>query len=211
MSIASIGSRDAAYSALLSSRLQAQGLSSQKTALVLGDAKVALEKVQAVRSGPPDKAAIRDALESRIAADVASGKLTAEDAKTVKATLDQIDPKGPPDPQPQGPGGHGDEGGGGKGGGPHGGGGQGGGEANKTELSETVTVTGKLKKTTILYTDGTSETTSKVLTDSAKDSRYIKSPVFDLMKASSETTDADSSTRNYLSTLDPGSLFSFTV
>ena len=41
MSIASIGSRDAAYSALLSSRLQAQGLSSQKTALVLGDAKVA--------------------------------------------------------------------------------------------------------------------------------------------------------------------------
>ena len=210
MSIASIGSRDAAYSALLSSRLQAQGLSSQKTALVLGDAKVALEKVQAVRSGPPDKAAIRDALESRIAADVASGKLTAEDAKTVKATLDQIDPKGSPDPQPQGPGGHGDEGGGGKGGGPHGGGG-GDGSANKTELSETVTVTGKLKKTTILYTDGTSESTTKVLSDSAKDSKYVKSPVFDLMKASSETTDADSSTRNYLSTLDPGSLFSFTV
>ena len=210
MSIASIGSRDAAYSALLSSRLQAQGLSSQKTALVLGDAKVALEKVQAVRSGPPDKAAIRDALESRIAADVASGKLTAEDAKTVKATLDQIDPKGPPDPQPQGPGGHGDEGGGGKGGGPHGGGG-GDGSANKTELSETVTVTGKLKKTTTLYTDGTSESTTKVLSDSAKDSKYVKSPVFDLMKASSETTDADSSTRNYLSTLDPGSLFSFTV
>ena len=207
MSIASIGSRDAAYSALLSSRLQAQGLSSQKTALVLGDAKVALEKVQAVRSGPPDKAAIRDALESRIAADVASGKLTEEDAKTVNATLDQIDPNGPPDRQAQGPEGHGGQG---KGGGPHGGGG-GDGSANKTELSETVTVTGKLKKTTILYTDGTSESTTKVLSDSAKDSKYVKSPVYDLMKASAETTGADAKTRNYLSTLDPGSLFSFTV
>jgi hypothetical protein len=207
MSVASIGTRDAAYSALLSSQLQARGLSAQKTALVLGDAKVALEKVQAVRNGPPDKAAIRDALESRIAADVASGKLTEEDAKTVNATLDQIDPKSPPDQQPQGPAGHG-----GKGGGPHGGGGEGGGgAANKTELSETVTVTGKLKKTTILYTDGTSESTTTVLTDSVKDSKYIKSPVYDLMKASAETTGADAKTRNYLSTLDPGSLFNFTV
>lgn len=208
MSIASIGSRDATYSALLSSRLQSQGLSAQKTAVVLGDAKFALEKVQAVRKGPVDKAAIRDALESRIAADVASGKLTEDDAKTVHATLDQIDPNAPTDHQPQGPDDH--KGGGGKGGG-HGGGGEGGGSANKTELSESVTVTGKLKKTTILYTDGTSETTTKVLSDSAKDSKYIKSPVYDLMKASAETMGAGDKTRNYLATLDPGSLFSFTV
>jgi hypothetical protein len=205
MSIASVGSRDAAYSALLSSRLQAQGLSAQKTALVLGDAKVALEKVQSVRGGPPDKAAIRDALESRIAADVASGKLTEADAKTVNDTLDQIDPQSPPPAHPQDAGGH-------KGGGPHGGGGEGGGgSANKTELSETVTVTGKLKKTTILYTDGTSESTTTVLSDSAKDSKYVKSPVYDLMKASAETNAAADKTRNYLATLDPGSLFSFTV
>jgi hypothetical protein len=205
MSIASVGSRDAAYSALLSSRLQAQGLSAQKTALVLGDAKVALEKIQSVRGGPPDKAAIRDALESRIAADVASGKLTEADAKTVNDTLDQIDPQSPPPAHPQDAGGH-------KGGGPHGGGGEGGGgSANKTELSETVTVTGKLKKTTILYTDGTSESTTTVLSDSAKDSKYVKSPVYDLMKASAETNAAADKTRNYLATLDPGSLFSFTV
>jgi len=205
MSIASVGSRDAAYSALLSSRLQAQGLSAQKTALVLGDAKVALEKIQSVRGGPPDKAAIRDALESRIAADVASGKLTEADAKTVNNTLDQIDPQSPPPAHPQDAGGH-------KGGGPHGGGGEGGGgSANKTELSETVTVTGKLKKTTILYTDGTSESTTTVLSDSAKDSKYVKSPVYDLMKASAETNAAADKTRNYLATLDPGSLFSFTV
>ena len=31
------------------------------------------------------------------------------------------------------------------------------------------------------------------------------------MKASAETTGADAKTRNYLSTLDPGSLFNFTV
>ena len=205
MSIASVGSRDAAYSALLSSRLQAQGLSAQKTALVLGDAKVALEKIQSVRGGPPDKAAIRDALESRIAADVASGKLTEADAKTVNDTLDQIDPQSPSPAHPQDAGGH-------KGGGPHGGGGEGGGgSANKTELSETVTVTGKLKKTTILYTDGTSESTTTVLSDSAKDSKYVKSPVYDLMKASAETNAAADKTRNYLATLDPGSLFSFTV
>ena len=212
MSVTSVGSRDAAYSALLSSRLQAQGLSPQKTALVLGDAKVALEKIQAVRSGPPDKAAIRDALESRIASDVASGKLTEEDAKTVNATLDQIDQQGPPGQPPEGAGAQHRGGGGG----PHGGGGHGGGEgggssANKTELSETVTVTGKLKKTTILYTDGTSESSTTVLTDSAKDSKYLKSPVYDLMKASAETTGAADKTRNYLSTLDPGSLFNFTA
>jgi hypothetical protein len=205
MSIASVGSRDAAYSALLSSRLQAQGLSAQKTALVLGDAKVALEKIQSVRGGPPDKAAIRDALESRIAADVASGRLTEADAKTVNDTLDQIDPQGAAPAHSQGAGGH-------KGGGPHGGGGEGGGgSANKTELSETVTVTGKLKKTTILYTDGTTESTTTVLGNSAKDSKYVKSPVYDLMKANAETNGAADKTRNYLATLDPGSLFSFTV
>ena len=205
MSIASVGSRDAAYSALLSSRLQAQGLSAQKTALVLGDAKVALEKIQSVRGGPPDKAAIRDALESRIAADVASGRLTEADAKTVNDTLDQIDPQGAPPAHSQGAGGP-------KGGGPHGGGGEGGGgSANKTELSETVTVTGKLKKTTILYTDGTTESTTTVLGKSAKDSKYVKSPVYDLMKANAETNGAADKTRNYLATLDPGSLFSFTV
>ena len=205
MSIASVGSRDAAYSALLSSRLQSQGLSAQKTALVLGDAKVALEKIQSVRGGPPDKAAIRDALESRIAADVASGRLTEADAKTVNDTLDQIDPQGAPPAHSQGAGGH-------KGGGPHGGGGEGGGgSANKTELSETVTVTGKLKKTTILYTDGTTESTTTVLGKSAKDSKYVKSPVYDLMKANAETNGAADKTRNYLATLDPGSLFSFTV
>ena len=205
MSIASVGSRDAAYSALLSSRLQAQGLSAQKTALVLGDAKVALEKIQSVRGGPPDKAAIRDALESRIDADVASGRLTEADAKTVNYTLDQIDPQGAAPAHSQGVGGH-------KGGGPHGGGGEGGGgSANKTELSETVTVTGQLKKTTILYTDGTTESTTTVLGNSAKDSKYVKSPVYDLMKASAETNGAADKTRNYLATLDPGSLFSFTV
>ena len=208
MSISSIGSTDASYYALLASRLQSNGLSVQKATLVAGDAKAALEKVAPIRSVPLDKTALRDALESRISADVASGKLTKEDAKTINTTLDQMDPKGPPPPQNQGLAANASKGKSGHGGGGHGGGDS---SANKTELSETVTVIGQIKKTTILYTDGTSETTTTTLSNSTKDSKYVKSPVFDLMKSSAETSNPQKKTSNYLSTITPGSLFSFTV
>ena len=209
MSISSIGSSHASYYALLASRLQSNGLSVQKAALVAGDAKVALEKIAPVQKGPLDKAALRDALESRIAADVASGTLTAEDAQTVNTTLDQMDPRGSA-AQNQGLAANASKGKPGHGGGGHGGGGGESG-ANKTDVSETVTVIGQIKKTTILYTDGTSETTTTTLSNSAKDSKYIKNPVFDRMKASAETNDPYKKTSNYLSTIAPGTLFSFTV
>lgn len=216
MSITAVGSRGVSYSEFMASRLQSEGLSVRKTALVLSDAKVALDKVSAVRRGPIDKAAMRDALESRIAADVASGKLSKEDAQTVKSTLDQIDQQGiAPDQANGSSGASPGDGAGGKGphGGGHGGGGDGGADssANKTELSETVTLMGKLKKTTILYTDGTSETTTKVLSDTPKDQKLVKSAVYDLMKANASTSDASSQTKNYLATLDPGSLFNISV
>ena len=208
MSISSIGSSDASYYALLASRLQSNGLSVQKAALVAGDAKVAVAKIAPVRSAPLDKAALRDALESRIAADVSAGKLTAEDAKTVSATLDQMDPAAASAEQNKGLAANASKGKTGHGGGGHGGGDS---SANKTEVSETVTVIGQIKKTTILYTDGTSDTTTTTLTNSAKDSKYLKSPVYDLMKANAETNDPQKKTSNYLATITPGSLFSFTV
>jgi hypothetical protein len=212
MSISSITSNSASYYALLASRLQSNGLSVQKASLVTADAKVALEKVAPVQRGPIDKAALRDALESRISADVKAGKLTKEDAQTIHSTLEQMDPLGQAPAENQGLADNASKGKSGHGEGGHGGGGGGGDSAaNKTEVSETVTVIGQIKKTTILYTDGTSETTTKTLTNSAKDSQYAKNSVYGMMKAHAENSDPQTKASNYLATITPGSLFSFTV
>ena len=211
MSISSITSNNASYYALLTARLQSNGLSVQKASLVANDAKVALEKVAPVQRGPIDKAAMRDALESRLTADVKAGKLTKEDAQTIHATLDQMDPLGPAPAENQGLADNASKGKSGHGEGGHGGGGGGDNSANKTEVSETVTVIGQIKKTTILYTDGTSETTTKTLTNSVKDSQYAKNSVYDMMKAHAENSDPQTKASNYLATITPGSLFSFTV
>lgn len=215
MSISSITSNSASYYALLASRLQSNGLSVQKASLVTTDAKLALEKVAPVRRGPIDKAALRDALESRMTADVKAGKLTKDDAQTIKATLDQMDPLGNPPPENQGLADNASKGKSGRAEGGHGGGGHGGGggdsAANKTEISETVTVIGQIKKTTILYTDGSSETTTKTLTNSVKDSQYVKNSVYGMMKAQAENNDPQAKAAHYLATITPGSLFSFTV
>ena len=210
MSISSITSNSASYYALLASRLQSNGLSVQKASLVTADAKVALEKVAPTRRGPMDKAAVRDALESRISADVKAGKLTKEDAQTIHATLEQMNPLGQAPAENQGLADNASKGKSGHGEGGHGGGG-GDSAANKTEVSETVTVIGQIKKTTILYTDGTSETTTKTLTNSVKDSQYAKNSVYDMMKAHAENSDPQTKASNYLATITPGSLFSFTV
>ena len=210
MSISSITSNSASYYALLASRLQSNGLSVQKASLVTADAKVALEKVAPTRRGPMDKAAVRDALESRISADVKAGKLTKEDAQTIHATLEQMDPLGQAPAENQGLADNASKGKSGHVEGGHGGGG-GDSAANKTEVSETVTVIGQIKKTTILYTDGTSETTTKTLTNSVKDSQYAKNSVYDMMKAHAENSDPQTKASNYLATITPGSLFSFTV
>jgi hypothetical protein len=212
MSISSITSNSASYYALLASRLQSNGLSVQKASLVTADAKVALEKVAPVQRGPIDKAALRDVLESRISADVKAGKLTKEDALTIHSTLEQMDPLGQAPAENQGLADNASKGKSGHGEGGHGGGGGGGDSAaNKTEVSETVTVIGQIKKTTILYTDGTSETTTKTLTNSAKDSQYAKNSVYGMMKAHAENSDPQTKASNYLASITPGSLFSFTV
>jgi hypothetical protein len=47
--------------------------------------------------------------------------------------------------------------------------------------------------------------------DSAKDSQYAKNSVYGMMKAQAENSDPQTKAANYLATITPGFLFSFTV
>lgn len=161
MSIGGIGS----VSPLLS-QLQAQGLSKDKSKLVADD--VAAATAQSGASGTAGAAKItpevRAAIDTKISADVLSGKLTKSDATAVKAVLDKAEGQAAPtasgqsaDAAPAAA----EETGGAKAGG-----GGGGGESKKTELSESIVVAGSTKTTTITYTDNTTETTTKTATQS---------------------------------------------
>ena len=72
--------------------LKANGLASDKAAIAAKDVKNAVEQVGRVQKGPEGKAALREALKARISDDVASGKLSADDASIVLRTFQQIDP-----------------------------------------------------------------------------------------------------------------------
>jgi hypothetical protein len=75
--------------------LKANGLTPDKAALAAKDAKEArnsVEQVGRIQKGPEGKAALRDALKARIADDVASGKLSADDASIVMRTFQEMDP-----------------------------------------------------------------------------------------------------------------------
>ena len=72
--------------------LKANGLTPDKAALAAKDVKNAVEQVGRVQKGPEGKAALRDALKARIADDVASGKLSADDASIVLRTFQEMDP-----------------------------------------------------------------------------------------------------------------------
>jgi hypothetical protein len=106
-------------------------------------------------------------------------------------------PKGAGGPPPKGAGG------------PPGGGGQS--SSEKVVLSETSTVVGSLQTTTILYTDGTSETTTEPVSADAVSSTYSKASVMDVLKANASANNGDVKVQNYLSSFTPGSLFDFLV
>lgn len=180
-------------------QLKANGLSANKVTIVEKDL-AAVEKASAFASGSTtttiSSASVRAALNTKIDADVSSGKLSASDAAAVKKTLDKIDAQSGASTttsqstsaargsSADAPTKAGKAGGGG------------GGSSAKTEVSETVTVTGSTKTTTITYSDNTTDTTTTTAT-AADQAEYAKPAVSDATNNVAKT---------YLSTIEPGSL-----
>ncbi len=191
----------------LLNRLEANGLSASKAKLVetaLNAAEMATPASIGSASATVTSAAVRAALDTTIDADVSSGKLSVSDAALVKKTLDGIDggvtgssttsqattskadtastgssaSAGSPGPD----------------------GGSGGG-SSKTELSDTVTITGSIKTTLITYTDNTTSTNTTTATASDK-AKYDKS-----ISANTGSEVA----QKYLSAIEPGSLINLTA
>jgi hypothetical protein len=147
----------------LTSALTAQGLSSRKAALVESDLQASVQAVSGSGGAKPATAEVRAALNERMDADVAAGKLSREDADAVNETLDAMDEAaggeaGDPAAAASGDG-TAKANGAAKGGAPAGGGG--GGSSEKTELYRTEVDSGTVKTITITYTDGTTETEEK--------------------------------------------------
>ncbi|HEX7857395.1 MAG TPA: hypothetical protein VF503_27255 [Sphingobium sp.] len=210
MSIGAVGSNTQ-----LATSLQAAGLSSDKIKLVETDLQQAQQSSTASGSSGVDSKAVRATLDKQISADVASGKLSQDDADKIGKALDQMDGTTTAS---------GGAGGAGKAGGPPGGGGGGGGgSTEKTEQSRTVTVAGGVKTTVITYTDGSTETQTAVDFSDADTSSAAKakkadepSKTDDAARAgksgksggSSETAASDDkAVQEYLSKIEPGSLF----
>ncbi|WBO23055.1 hypothetical protein [Sphingomonas abietis] len=188
----------------LTQQLQANGLSDAAVKQVNGDLAAAVKDVTGASGGSADAASVRAALDQRISADVASGKLSAGDAAKVSKTLDQIDGQAsgsgitsqsaPVAAAPASGAAGAAQGGGGGGGG-------GGGSASKTELSRAVTISGATETTIITYTDGSTATTTTVASDADK-IKYGKPAATD----ANGTTSAATAAQDYLSTIEPGSL-----
>jgi hypothetical protein len=201
MSIGSIGA-----SAALSSLLQAKGLASDKIDLVEDD----LDLAQKASASPTlatsiNGGTVRAALDKQISDDVASGKLSEEDAAKIGEALDQLDGKTTEAKSGSAP-----AGGAGR---PAGGGGAGG-TSEKTELSRVVTVSGGITTTIITYTDGTTETETSVATEEDIKSSATKSGKSDdaaKSKSDAEATakpgaTSDPSVQDYLAQIEPGSI-----
>ncbi len=252
--------------------LKANGLTAAKAAVAAKDIQGAVQQVGRVQKGPEGKGALRDALKAKISDDVASGKLSADDAKIVFRTLQEVDPinqgngqspggrgapqdggadqppprkdrPAPPDdgqaPPPEGaggpPGGPGGPPPGGPGGPPPGGaggpppqgaggpppaGGAGGGAkaggggqsaSQKVVLSESVIVSGMMKTTTTLYTDGTSDTKTEAVSNDSAQTPYAKTALANYTNASAQANEGPAPIQSYLSSIKPGSLFDFLV
>ena len=98
---------------------------------------------------------------------------------------------------------------GGGGGGGHGGGGDGQDSSNKTVLSENSVVIGNLKTTTTIYTDGTSETKTEAVSADVTSKAYDKASV--KAGAAPDSKNGGAKVQDYLSSIEPGSLFDFLV
>jgi hypothetical protein len=137
--------------------LHSKGLSADKAQRVQDELAQSVSASTAA-DGKVDGTAVRAKLDQQISADVASGKLTREDAATITKALDDAD-------KASGTSGASPAADGAKAAGRSGGGGGGRSSATtdsaeKTELSRIETISGDIKTTTISYTDGTSETTT---------------------------------------------------
>lgn len=141
----------------LAADLEKNGLSPTTAAAVSKEIDAAVQSSSTDSSGRPDRTSVRANIDAKIKADVQSGTLTQEQADMVTKTLDAMDQKlsqqgGPPAGGPP------------VGGPPPGGGDQGGGESSssssKTEISESSVVSGGMKTTTVVYSDGSTETTT---------------------------------------------------
>ncbi len=253
------------HSLPLTGPLKANGLTPAKAIVAAKDIQGAVEQVGRIQKGPDGKAALRDALKARISDDVASGKLSADDASIVLRTVQEIDPINQGGGQPSGGGGAPQDGGadqppprkdrpaprgddqpppsegaggpppGGPGGPPPGAagaqppqgaggpppaggaggaskaGGSGQSSAQKTVLSESAIVTGMMKTTTILYTDGTSETKTEAVSNDSAQSPYAKTALANYMNASAQANEGPAPIQSYLASIKPGSLFDFLV
>jgi len=212
MAVASINASMPYQSASLVANLKANGLTAEKANLAAADVQGAIQQVGMAQRGPANKAAITEALQQRISADVASGKLSTSGAAAVYKTFEQMDPAkqnggagAPPPPDGSAPPPS-------KGaGGPNGGGADGAGQDSSTKviLSQTDLVIGNLQTMMIIYTDGTSDTKTQPVSNDAK--LYTKSSAANgqaiSVDGNANSNMSGSKVQSYLSTIQAGSLF----
>jgi hypothetical protein len=211
MTTISLGSSGTSATNPFLQALEANGLSDAKANLVGNDLVTAFEQATPDSSGSVSASDIRAKLDAQIASDVAAGKLTQSDADAVTKTLDQI--QGQPSDTDAGTGAtaapadvtsaseaaitDGSDVSAG------GGGGGGGGGSSKTEIGESITVSGSIKTTTITYSDGTTLIETAEATDADKQ-KYGKKNV---EAVEAEANKQASTAKAYLSQTKPGSLF----
>ena len=208
MAVASINASMPYQPASLVSNLKANGLTAEKANLAAADVQGAIQQVGMAQRGPANKAAITEALQQRISADVASGKLSTSDAAAVYKTFEQMDPAkqnggagGPPPPEGSAP--PPSKGAGSQ----HGGAAQD--PSTKVILSQTDLVIGNLQTMMIIYTDGTSDTKTQPVSNDAK--FYTKSSAANgqamSVDGNANSNMSGSKVQSYLSTIQAGSLF----
>lgn len=91
MSISAVGSQPTSPQSRLLEDLQNSGLSTDKASMVASEIDTAVQSSKTDGTGRPDRASARAAIEKQLTADVASGKLSADDAALVRKTLDEFD------------------------------------------------------------------------------------------------------------------------
>ncbi|MCA3339801.1 MAG: hypothetical protein INF90_14880 [Roseomonas sp.] len=92
MNISSVGAPPPAMQRQFVSQLTSNGLTAEKASFVETQAKAAFQSVGNMAPGASHKESVKAALEQRISADVASGKLSEKDAKIVFQTFEELDP-----------------------------------------------------------------------------------------------------------------------
>jgi len=161
MSISAISAQLQPQSALrdkMTSALEANGLSADTAKSVSSEIGTIVQSASTSGSAAPDKTTIRAAIDTQIKADVASGKLTQDQANAVTKTLDTMDAQqsgagssssSPPSGAPPSGGG--------------GGGSAAGSSSSKTVVSTSSTTSGDKTTTITTYSDGSTSTTVSYL------------------------------------------------